>query len=248
MKLLIINPNTSDNMTNTAKVSAMGAKDEDTKITVISAPYGPVTLEGYFDEMLSTIAVLEVIQKEKANYDAFIIACFSNHPAIYAARQLTPKPVLGIMLAPLTLACFLGAKFSIVSTSDRWGPLLKSAVHDIGMNDRCASVRMTGMDVEELDKKSNEELEEIIAATARRAIKEDGAEVIVLGCCGMAGMDTRLSKELGVPVIDPVSAAVKIAEILIKLNLNTSQILSYAPVLPREQIGVPEIFADLYSN
>lgn len=194
MNILIINPNTSENMTHTAQVSAEMAKGDNTKLSVKHVSYGPVTLEGYFDEMLSTMAVLEIMQQEKNNYDAFIIACFSDHPAVYAAKQLTEKPVIGITMAPMALSCFIGNKFSIVSTSDRWGPILKKAVKSMGMWEHCASVRMTGMDVEELDKKSQDELEEIIFETAKKAIDEDGGEVIILGCCGMAGMDKSLQK------------------------------------------------------
>ena len=115
MKLLLINPNTSDGFTAIAQKAADAYKNTDTIVKAVSSPCGPQTLEGYFDEIVSSMGVLETVQREKDQYDGFIVACFSNHFSIYAARQLTDKPVVGIFEPPMLLAKQLGAKFSIVT-------------------------------------------------------------------------------------------------------------------------------------
>ena len=97
MKLLLINPNTSDGFTAIAQKAANTYKRPDTIVDAVSSPLGPLTLEGYFDEILSSVGVMETIQREKENYDGFIVACFSNHFSIYGSRQLTDvKRALGI--------------------------------------------------------------------------------------------------------------------------------------------------------
>ena len=248
MKLLLINPNTSDGFTAIAQKAADGYKNSDTIIKAVSSPCGPLTLEGYFDEIISSMGVLETIQKEKNNYDGFIIACFSNHFSIYAARQLTDKPVVGIFEPPMLLAKQLGAKFSIITPSPRWKPLLEEGLEAVRMQSDCASIRVIGLDVEDLERLTEDELEQYLLEESKRAVKEDGAEVIILGCCGLAGLDARLNASLGVPVLDPVASAVKILEDLVHLKLRTSRVMSYSPVIPQDFKNVAEVFHPLYNG
>ncbi len=159
MKLLLINPNTSDGFTSIAQKAADVYKNKDTIVKAVSSSCGPLTLEGYFDEIISSVGVLEIVQREKENYDGFIVACFSNHFSIYAARQITEKPVVGIFEPPMLLAKQLGAKFSIVTPSPRWKPLLEEGLEAVGMKQSCASIRVIGLDVEELECLQQEKLE-----------------------------------------------------------------------------------------
>lgn len=248
MKLLLINPNTSDCFTAIAQKAADSYKNSGTIVIAVSSPCGPLTLEGYFDEMISSMGVLEIIQKEKDNYDGFIVSCFSNHFSIYAARQLTDKPVIGIFEPPMLLAKQLGAKFSIITPSPRWKPLLEEGLEAVRMKDDCTSIRVIGLDVEELECLPEDALENHLLEESRRAIAEDGAEVIVLGCCGLAGLDARLHAKLGVPVLDPVASAVKILEDLVDLKLRTSRIMSFSPIIPQNYKNVAEVFHPLYEG
>ncbi len=248
MRLMLINPNTSDGFTAIAQKAADAYKNPNTIVKAVSSPCGPLTLEGYFDELISSMGVLEIVQKEKDNYDGFIIACFSNHFSIYGARQLTDKPVVGIFEPPMLLAKQLGAKFSIVTPSPRWKPLLEEGLVAVGMQHDCASIRVIGLDVEDLEHLSDDELEDHLFEESRRAINEDGAEVIVLGCCGLAGLDSRLNVRLGVPVLDPVGSAVKVLESLVDMNLRTSNVMSYSVIIPQPYKNVPEIFHPLYEG
>ena len=248
MKLLLINPNTSDGFTAIAQKAADAYKSPDTVVKAVSSPCGPLTLEGYFDEIISSVGVLETVQREKDNYDGFIVACFSNHFSIYAARQVTDKPVVGIFEPPMLLAKQLGAKFSIVTPSPRWKPLLEEGLEAVHMQGDCASIRVIGLDVEELEQLDESQLEEHLFRQSEKALKEDGAEVIVLGCCGLAGLDARLHARLGVPVLDPVASAVKILEDLVDMKLRTSRVMSFGPVIPQSWKNVPEVFHPLYQG
>lgn len=248
MKLLLVNPNTSDGFTAIAQKAADSYKNPDTIVKAVSSPCGPLTLEGYFDEIVSSMGVLETVQREKDNYDGFIVACFSNHFSIYAARQLTDKPVVGIFEPPMLLAKQLGAKFSIITPSPRWKPLLEEGLEAVRMQSDCASIRVIGLDVEELERLTEDALENHLFEESKRAIEEDGAEVIVLGCCGLAGLDAKLHERLGVPVLDPVASAVKVLEDLVDLKLRTSRVMSFRAVIPQDYKNVAEVFHPLYEG
>ena len=248
MKLLLIIPNTSEAFTAAALKAARACAAPGTQVDAVCSPCGPQTLEGYFDEVISAIGVLKVVQREKEDYDGFISACFSNHFSIAAARQLTNKPIVGIFEPPMLLAKQLGNQFSIVTSSPRWKPILEKDLRAVGLESSCASVRPIGLDVEALEQLSTEALEEHLCLQAERALHEDGAEVIVLGCCGLAGLSDRLQARLGVPVLDPVASAVTILEDLVSYGFRTSRIMSFSPVMPQAYKNVPEIFCSLYEG
>lgn len=207
---------------------------------------GPRSIEGIYDELLSASSTLELAISHMDDFDAFVIACYSDHPTIYALREITDKPVLGIAEASMYVACMLGYNFSVVTTNEEWEPLLWDAVRHYGLSERCASVRSTRMPVLALEAASPEKISELILKTAQQAIDEDDAEVICLGCAGMAGMDKTLQDKLGLPVLDGVICALKLLEGLIAYGAVTSKKRAYARPGQKPIIGLPEIFSTVY--
>jgi allantoin racemase len=145
------------------------------------------------------------------------------------------------------VACMLGYKFSVVTTNEEWEPLLWGAVRHYGLGERCASIRSTGMPVLALESASPEEVDRLILAAARRALEQDGAEVICLGCAGMAGLDKKLERELQVPVVDGVVSALKVLEGLIGYGLLTSKRRAYAQPKRKQLVGLPDVFNRPYA-
>ncbi len=246
MRILMINPNTSQIFTERVQKIADKYASETTEVLAMNPTSGPRSIEGIYDELLSSPGTLELAISELDNFDAFVIACFSDHPTVYALREITDKPVSGIADASMYMACMLGYKFSVVTTNDEWQPLLWDAVKHYGLGERCASVRATGMAVLSLEE-SEESSYEQIKKEARRALEQDGAEVICLGCAGMAGLDKRLEKDLGVPVVDGVVAALKLLEGLVGYGLRTSKYRTYAPPVRKELVNLPAIFEKPYT-
>jgi allantoin racemase len=158
------------------------------------------------------------------------------------------KPVLGIAEASMYIACMLGHKFSVVTTNCEWEPLLWDAVKHYGMAERCASVRSTGMPVLALESAKPDETYQMIRNASRRAMEEDGAEVICLGCAGMAGLDKKLEAELPIPVVDGVVAALKLMEGLVGYGVHTSKRLAYSQPGPKEVVGYDSIFRKPYKK
>jgi allantoin racemase len=226
MRIKIINPNTTWAMTEGIKNAALSVKRDDTEIIAVSPNGGPTSIESYYDKYLSIPGVLEEVKKGEAeNVDAYIISCYGD-PGLEAAREITSKPVLGIAESSLYLASMLAARFSIVTVLPRIKTMMEELVKGYSMEQRVLSIRTTPMGV--LDFEKDPELGmEMLRQEGRRALEEDHAEAILLGCAGMAEFANELEEELGVPVIDGVVAAVKFAEGIVELGKKTSKIKTY---------------------
>ncbi len=246
MRILLINPNTSEEFTKRVQAIADRYAFPGTTAVAMNPTAGPRSIEGIYDELLSSPGTLELAISHMNDFDAFVIACYSDHPTIYALREITEKPVLGIAEASMYVACMLGYSFSVVTTNEEWEPLLRDAVRHYGLADRCASVRSTRMPVLALEQSSPVETTNLILKTARQAIDEDDAEVICLGCAGMAGMDKELQAALGVPVLDGVVCALKLLEGLVGCGVRTSKKRAYAQPGHKPIIGLPEVFGTVY--
>jgi allantoin racemase len=247
MRILFINPNTSESFTEKIREVASRYALPTTQVVAMNPVSGPRSIESIFDELLSSAGTLELVLAQLENFDAFVIACYSDHPTVYALREITDKPVLGIAEASMYMACMLGYKFSVVTTNDEWGPLLWDAVKHYGLAERCASIQTTGMAVLALGSGEQDE-HALIEVEARKAIQEAGAEVICLGCAGMTGLDKRLEEALGVPVVDGVVAALKLLEGLVGYGLHTSKRRAYARPGRKELLNLPEIFDRAYDE
>jgi allantoin racemase len=222
MRIKVINPNTSASMTGKIGATARAAAAPGTEILAVNPDKGPVSIEGHYDEAVSVIGLLEEIHAgETSGVDGYVIACFGD-PGLLAAREIARGPVLGIAEAAMHAASLIATGFSVVTTLERTRIIAEHLVEAYGMQRFCRGVRATELAVLDLEDDTSE-IRRIIAAECRRALAEDGAGAIVLGCAGMAHLTGALSHELGAPVIDGVAAAVKLVEALIGLGLGTSK-------------------------
>jgi allantoin racemase len=245
-KILIINPNTSKHFNQLLQVTANNYSLDSTELKVISPKSGPKAIEGVYDEALSIQGTIEVFLEYEYKFDGFIIACYSDHLSVYALREISRKPVIGIAEASIHLACLLGDKFSIVTTNKRWRPLLNEAIKKYGVESRCASVRTTNLRVSDFEKEQNGSLKNEIEREAYAAVNEDGAEVICLGCAGMSGFDKELQQKLDVPVLDGVVCALKILELFNQYGLTHSKVMTYSTPLFKELNDLSPNFAKAY--
>lgn len=236
MKIKIINPNTCLDMTKSIEMVANEYAHANTNIVAVSPKRGPISIESYYDEALATIGVMEeIVTSQTEMFDGYIIACFGD-PGLSQAREITDTPVVGIAEASMFMACMLGSRFSILSTVKRFEIPMLELIKKYGLESRCASVRYTDMPVIEFEqnkKKGEQNLLEI----AYKAVNEDNAEVLCLGCAGMVGFDKILEKKIGVPVIDPVAAAVKALEGIIGCRKKTSKVNTFKKLRSKEIIG-----------
>ena len=238
-RMLVINPNTSLSMTEDIKRSAEAYKLPDTELVYVNPDEGPETIETYLDEFLAAIGVLKIIAAERDNYDAFIIAC-GDDPGLFGAREITDKPVVTIGQAPMLLVPLLGRKFSILGTWSGDEPRSIDKVAKYGLSSLLASVVPSGEGVmgSHCD---HEGLMARLERMGRKAIEEDGAEVLITTCAGLAGMQKELQERLHVPVLEGISCAVKLAEVLVDYGLRTTRVGQYASIpAPKGLKGMAE--------
>lgn len=226
MRLLVINPNSTASMTEKIGAAARAAASPGTEVVALNPLRGPVSIEGYYDEAMSVPGLLQLIQNA-TDADAFIIACFDD-TGLDAARCLTDRPVIGIGEAAYHFASMLANKFSVVTTLARSVPALEHNLSRYGLAARCSRVRSSDVAVLELEHPGSNACNRI-STEIGRAVAEDRAEAIVLGCAGMADLAERLSLEHGLPVLDGVSCAIRLAEAMVGLKLRTSRLGGYAP-------------------
>lgn len=237
MKLLVVNPNTSASMTTRIGAAARAVAAPDTRIVAVNPSSGPVSIEGYFDEAFAVPGMLEEIVKGEAEgVDAAIIACFDD-TGLEAARCCVSAPVIGIGEAAFHVASFLAHRFSVVTTLSRSIAPIETNLMKYGLDRRCAKVRACEVPVLALEDPASGAREKL-SAEIEEAKRRDGAEAIVLGCAGMADLAASMSREHGLPVIDGVAAAVKLAEALVALGHSTSKRGAYASPLPKPFAGL----------
>jgi len=221
MKIMVINPNTSQSMTDHLLQELNRIKRPDTELTVVCAERGPETIESAYDEAYATPPMLELVKKaNQGDYQAIIIACFAD-PGLEAAKEISRIPVIGIEESSLHVAAMLGAKFTIITPRKERIPSRRAHVHLRGLDYFLASVKSLDLSVAETDAEP-EKTKRRILEVAKQAV-EDGAEVIILGCAGMAGYAPEIESKLNIKVIDPSTVALKLTEAMADLGLTHSK-------------------------
>jgi allantoin racemase len=239
MRILVTNCNTTEAMTEEICASARRAAAPGTTIRGLTPHWGPESAEGWLDSYLSAAAVLDLLHREAEQaalgsappFDAVVMAGFGEHGR-EGARELLDVPVVDITEAAAHLACLLGRRYGVVTTLDRTRSQIEDSLHTAGVAAHCAAIVGTGLGVLELD--DPDTAPQAIQRAARRA-RRAGAEVVVLGCAGMARWSSETAERTGMPVVDGVAAAVKLAESLVALGLTTSRTGSFAGPLPKRR-------------
>ncbi len=242
MRILVVNVNTTQSMTDGIAEAARRAASPSTEIVALTPDVGAESVESNFESYLAAVAVMDRVVRYPDPYDAVIQAGYGEHGR-EGLQELLEVPVVDITEAAASTAMFLGHRYSVVTTLDRAVPMIEDRLKLAGLDARCASVRASGMTVLELESDPERAVEAIVDA-ADQAVRIDRAEVICLGCGGMAELEEQVRSRTGVPVVDGVAAAVCIAEGLVRLGLRTSKVRSYAPPRPKRIVGWPLTRAD----
>lgn len=236
MNLLLINPNTTAAMTEGMVASARRVAQAGTTVRGTQPSFGPASIEGHHDEVIAAAGVLEQVRADGGQADAVVIACFGD-PGLDGAREATSAPVIGIAEAAFHLASLVATGFSVVTTLTRTCVIAEHLLWKYGFERQCRGVHGTDIPVLDLEAEGGLACLPQLEAAARAALAQDRSGAIVLGCGGMAGLCETLQQRLGVPVIDGVGAAVKLAESLVGLGLQTSPVGDYARPLPKAYAG-----------
>jgi allantoin racemase len=224
-------------MTDVIAEAAIRHASSGTEIIALTPHFGAESVDCNFESYLSAVAVMDRIVTFTEPYDAVVLAGFGEHGRD-GIQELIEQPVVEICEAAAHVAMLIGHAFSVVTTLQRSVPAIEDRLRLSGLWGRCASVRASGMSTSQVDNDVEGTVRAIVQE-ARKAVQIDKAEVICLGCAGMAGLEEAIRAEVGVPVIDGVGAAVRLAEALVDLGLKTSKASTYATPEPKKIIGWP---------
>lgn len=222
LKIKVVLPVPCDTWNKQILESCKKAADKGTQIKLVNIKKGAETLEGfYYASFAQQDTIKEIIKAEKEGFDAVVVWCTAN-VGVEASREVINIPVVGIVEAAHLLAMLLGRRFSELVSVENVIVRHSRNADIIGSKSKLASVRAIDLPVKEFHKDLDSTFKKMLEA-GRKAVEEDKADVIVLGCGAMLGITEKLSKELGVPVIEPGEIGIKIAEMLVKLNFSHSK-------------------------
>ena len=246
MRLLIINPNTSDSVTALIAAEARRSASPGTELTVLTAPFGVAYIETRFEALIGAYATAQVAAEQHAGHDAVIVAAFGD-PGLTALREVLPVPVLGMTESALATACLLGHRFSIIAISQRIAAWYRETVEANDLIGRLASIRTLERPLADIGSAQEDNRAQLLSLCGR-AVDEDRAEVLILAGGPLAGLARSLTGELPVPVVDGVSSAVRHAETLVALKPGRASRGSFALPPHKPHRGLSEAMARLLAG
>jgi len=218
IRILIINPNTTQSMTEKISEAGKSAASSDVEIVARNPNYGPASIQGREDGFAALPGLFEeIIKGNDEGFNAIIIACFDD-TGLAEARKMINIPIIGIGEAAFHAAMMLGEKFSVVTTLSISIPIIEENLINYGLNSMCCKVRASEVPVLDLEIKGSN-AQQKISNEISKSLLEDKPGAIVLGCAGMTDLSAQLTKFHQVPVIDGVSAVVGFAATLVRLSL-----------------------------
>lgn len=232
MKIKIVIPIIKDIFNEETLKEASQFKAPDTEIETVNLDRGTASIESEYDEMLCSPDIVEkVIQAEKDGFDGVFVDCFGD-PGVNAAREMVSIPVVGGFQPAALTATMIAGQWSVVTVLRSVVPMLQGLIRKLGVESNVASVRDINTPVLELTDKNV--LETKLIEQIEKAVTEDGAEAVVLGCTGMMGLAQTLSKKMKdkgipVPVVDPTAAAIGFLQLLIRNGISHSKITYMVP-------------------
>ena len=228
MKLLIVNPNSSETVTGAIMSSAARAASAGTELIAVTTKGGTRNVDSAFADYLSGAYMIRTCLDAVSVHrpDAVVLAGFGR-VGIDALKEALTIPVVSISEASMAIACLLGHRFTTLTMLQQFIPYQQDLVRYYGFEAKCASVRAINVNVEACVTDRERTLREL-TVEIQRIVADDRAEVVILACAGLCGYDAELSRLAGVPVLDPVAVGVKVAEDLVGLGLQHSKIRKFA--------------------
>ncbi len=211
-EILLINPNTTQSITDLVLKTAKTFASKGTTLRAVSGAFGPRYIASRVGYAIASHAAVDAFANDRLAKDAVVLACFGD-PGLAALKEISPVPVVGMADASILQACALGGRFSIVTGGERWQSMLEEFVAGMGLASRLASVRTvapTGADIARNPKAAMA----LLARGCQACVKEDRADVVILGGAGLAGLAARLAAKVEVPLLDGVACEGKAALVL----------------------------------
>lgn len=246
MRILLINPNISEELSRLMDGVARSAAAPGTEITTVTAPFGVEYIETRFEALIGAYAAATLVAEHARGHDAAVIAAFGD-PGVSGIREVLDIPVIGVTEAALASACLLGHRFSIIAISRRITAWYRESVEHNGLGGRLASIRALDRPLGAVGSVQSDHAARL-KALCLAAIEEDGADVIIPAGAPLAGLARAMAGEIPVPVVDAVASAVRHAESLAALGPGAARAGSFAPPPPKRNAGLPDALTRLLQS
>lgn len=243
MRILVVNPNISESVTELIRAEAQRSVSAGTTLTMATAPFGVAYIETRFEALVGGYATACAVAEHHGEFDGVVVAAFGD-PGLAGIKELCNVPVVGMTEAALASACLLGQRFSIIAISHRIEAWYRECVATNGLSSRLVSVRSLQQplrDIGSVQEDHAARLEEL----SLQAVREDGADVIIVAGAPLAGLARTLKDRIPVPVVDGVSSAIRHCESLIALAPKGATEGSFARPPRKANHGLPQALSAL---
>jgi allantoin racemase len=241
VKILLLNPNTTTAVTDLLYASGAKVASPGTELVTATAERGVPYIATRAEAQIGGAIALEMLAAADASVDAAIIAAFGD-PGLFGARELFDIPVVGLAEAAMLTACMLGRRFSIVTFARALAPWYRECVAMHGLEARCAGIRALDGTFQSISNVQAEK-EDMLVTLANRAVEQDDADVVILSGAPLAGLASKVSHRIPVPVVDPTAAAVRQAETLAVLKPRKAVAGTFRRPDPKPTIGLADPLA-----
>src|SRR5262245_10818113 len=241
MRILLLNPNTSDRITDRLAAAASMVASPGTTLVPLTAPRGVPYISSRAESQIGGAIALEMLAEHQAEADAAILAAFGD-PGLFGARELFDMPVVGLAEAAMLTACMLGRSFAIVTFAGTLASWYEDCVAIYGLAGRCAGIRALSGTFASVEAVADEKEAELVYLMSQTA-SEANADVLILGGAPLAGLAHRIKARIPVPLVDPVQAATKQAEALVALMPKKAETGTFRRPPAKETVGLPDALA-----
>jgi allantoin racemase len=241
VKILLLNPNTTSEVTDLLYAAGSRAASPGTELVAVTAKRGVPYIASRAEAQIGGAIALEMLAEAGTGFDAAIIAAFGD-PGLFGARELFSFPVAGLAEAAMLTACMAGQRFSIVTFSRTLAPWYWECLAMHGLETRCTGIRAPDGAFQSISGVQAEK-EDVLVRLANLAVEQDDADVVILSGAPLAGLADKVKDRIPVPVIDPIAAAVRQAETLAVLKLRKAIAGSFRRPDPKPTTGLVESLA-----
>lgn len=242
MKLLLINGNTSQFVTDACAKEARLSAAADTQILAVTGEFGARVIGSRAENAIAQHAILDLAARHHPGCDAVVIAV-SYDTALPALREAMPVPVVSMTESAALTACMLGGRFGLATIGARTPPVYREVIASYGLESRLAGIET--LDVPTAAYAEPEKLADALILACERLVTRAGADSVILAGAALAGMQRLLQARVPVPLLDGIACAVRQAELLVGLGAPKASAGSFARVGGRETIGLNDCLRDL---
>jgi len=241
MRILILNPNTTEAVTNLMVRAGQAVAAVGTELVPMTAPRGFPYISTRAEAQIGGAVALEMLAEAHRSVDGAILAAFGD-PGLLGARELFDIPIVGVSEAAMLTACMLGRRFVIVTFARALSNWYHDCVEMHGLESRCAGIFALDKAFSSIEDVQSENLDPL-ADLANRVVEEMGADVMIFAGAPLSGLSSKVRDRIPVPIVDPIAAAVKQAEALIALRPRKAVAGSSQRPAAKPSIGLPPSLA-----